>query len=112
MSTPITVPVAPLLLTPEHCATLLSCSRRTVYALIRLGDLRAIRLRGTGTGARPAFRVEPAELDAYIARERERTERERAAAARGRVHGVERRPRPVGAPRESDGERPGERASR
>ena len=47
----------------EHVETVLSISRSQAYALVRSGDLRAIRVGGRGQ-----WRVELTELDAYIER--------------------------------------------
>lgn len=47
----------------EHVQEILSISRSQAYALVRSGDLRAIRVGGRGQ-----WRVELTELDAYIER--------------------------------------------
>lgn len=52
----------------EHVQEALSISRSQAYALVRSGDLRAIRVGGRGQ-----WRVELAELEAYIQRAYEAT---------------------------------------
>lgn len=47
----------------EHIQDVLSISRSQAYALVRTGDLRAIRV-----GGRAQWRIELAELEAYIER--------------------------------------------
>ncbi|MCG7426886.1 helix-turn-helix domain-containing protein [Helcobacillus massiliensis] len=64
----------------SEVAEQLSISASQAYALVRSGELRAIKVGGRGQ-----WRVEQAELEAYIARKYKETEREiaqeRAAAA-------------------------------
>jgi excisionase family DNA binding protein len=55
---------APLLLLSD-VAELLNISASQVYALVRRGDLQAVKIGGRGQ-----WRVEPAELDAYHERAR------------------------------------------
>lgn len=63
----------------SEVAEQLSISASQAYALVRSGELRAIKVGGRGQ-----WRVEQAELEAYIARKYKETEREiaqeRAAA--------------------------------
>ena len=47
-----------------YVAARLGLSRSSVYSLIRSGALAALRLR---PGRRGAYRIEPAQLDAYLA---------------------------------------------
>lgn len=54
-------------------AETLSISASQAYALVRSGDLRAIKVGGRGQ-----WRVEQSELEAYIQRSYERTEHELA----------------------------------
>ncbi|CAM3966492.1 helix-turn-helix domain-containing protein [Helcobacillus massiliensis] len=64
----------------SEVAEQLSISASQAYALVRSGELRAIKVGGRGQ-----WRVEQAELEAYIARKYKETEweiaQERAAAA-------------------------------
>lgn len=53
----------PRFLTLAEVAEILSTSTAQVYALVRRGDLRAIKIGGRGQ-----WRVETAELEAYIKR--------------------------------------------
>lgn len=63
---PASLPDVPVLLyTPEQCATALSMSRSMVYALIRSGKLRASQIR-MAPGARPMYRVTPADLTRFV----------------------------------------------
>ena len=55
------------LLRPPEVAELLGVSRRTVYALISHGDLRACRI-GLGAGT---LRIHPADLEDFLAKLRE-----------------------------------------
>ena len=55
---------APLLLLSD-VAELLNISGSQAYALVRRGDLQAVKIGGRGQ-----WRVEPAELDAYLERAR------------------------------------------
>lgn len=59
----------------EYVEDVLSISRSQAYALVRTGDLRAIRVGGRGQ-----WRVELTELDAYIDRAMNQTQQ---AIARG-----------------------------
>lgn len=54
----------PRLMKPGEVAAALSCSVRTIYAVIATGDLRTVRV-GQGGGA---IRVHPADLAAYVNR--------------------------------------------
>lgn len=47
MSTQSIAPVTPLLLTPEETADTLRVSRSKVYALIRSGALRSVKIGGS-----------------------------------------------------------------
>jgi excisionase family DNA binding protein len=60
--------IQPRLLTLEDVATYLSVSVAQVYALVRSGELPAVKLGGRGV-----WRVDKRELDAYIDRLHERT---------------------------------------
>ena len=55
---------APRFLTPADAADVLATSVAQIMALIRAGDLRAIQIGGRGQ-----WRVEVAELEAYIQRQ-------------------------------------------
>ena len=57
-------------LTLAEVGEVLGISSSQTYALVRSGDLRSIKVGGRGQ-----YRVEIAELDAYIARMYEETER-------------------------------------
>ncbi|HVQ86707.1 MAG TPA: helix-turn-helix domain-containing protein [Actinomycetes bacterium] len=57
-------------LTLADVAELLNVSASQAYALVRNGDLRAIKVGGRGQ-----WRVEQSELDRYIADQYEQTER-------------------------------------
>jgi excisionase family DNA binding protein len=60
--------IEPRLLTLEDVATYLSVSAAQVYALVRSGELPAVKLGGRGV-----WRVDKKELDAYIDRLHEKT---------------------------------------
>lgn len=61
----------PLLHTVAETATLLGFSERTVWDLIKSGELASVTPRSaTGRGKRAMRRVERAEIDAYIKRNR------------------------------------------
>lgn len=51
-------------LTPSQVARLMQVSVRTVYAAIRSGRLHALNW---GTGTRPCYRIDPANLSALAA---------------------------------------------
>lgn len=55
---------APIYLTTEEVAAVLKIKQRTVQLKIRTGQLPALNL---GSDAKPSYRVDPAELDRYIA---------------------------------------------
>lgn len=57
------LPVAPRFLTLADVAETLNISASQTYALVRSGDLPAIKIGGRGQ-----WRVEASELEAYIAR--------------------------------------------
>lgn len=67
--------IEPRLLTLEDVATYLNVRVAQVYALVRSGDLPAVKIGGRGV-----WRVDRAQLDAYIDRLHEDTE------ARSRGH--------------------------
>jgi excisionase family DNA binding protein len=60
--------IEPRLLTLEDVATYLSVSAAQVYALVRSGELPAVKLGGRGV-----WRVDKRELDAYIDQLHEKT---------------------------------------
>jgi len=62
--------VPPRFLTLADVAEVLSTSSAQVYALVRQGELRAIKIGGRGQ-----WRVEESELEAFIKRMYEQTER-------------------------------------
>jgi excisionase family DNA binding protein len=68
--TPKTYEVEPRLLTLEDVATYLSVSKPQVYALVRSGELPAIKIGGRGV-----WRVDRRKLDDYIERMGEETRR-------------------------------------
>lgn len=55
----------------EEVAEMFSISRSQAYALVRSGDLRAIKVGGRGQ-----WRIELAEIEAFIARAYEETDHE------------------------------------
>ena len=61
---------APRFLTLADLAETLSISSSQAYALVRNGELRAIKIGGRGQ-----WRVEASELESYIARAYDETER-------------------------------------
>lgn len=61
--------MSPRFLTLADVAEALNISSAQVYALVRSGDLRAIKIGGRGQ-----WRVETVELEAYIKRMYEQTE--------------------------------------
>lgn len=63
------VPVPPRFLTLQDVAEILNVSASQAYALVRSGDLRAVKLGGRGQ-----WRVEQAELEAFIQRSYSATE--------------------------------------
>lgn len=58
------------LLRPDEVAAVLGVSKRTVYALVNRGDLRACRI-GLGAGT---IRVHPADLQDFLAKLRQLTD--------------------------------------
>lgn len=62
--------MAPRFLQLADVAEILNISGAQVYALVRRGDLRAVKIGGRGQ-----WRVEATELEAYIARLYEESER-------------------------------------
>lgn len=66
------------LLTVDAVARMLSLSRRTVYAIIRAGDLPVVRIR-TAPHVKPIIRVTPEAVDGYI----KRIEQQQAHGRRG-----------------------------
>jgi excisionase family DNA binding protein len=52
-------------LTVDEAAALMRCSRQTVYALVKAGDLAARRI-GLGT-RKPHIRIARVDLDRYLA---------------------------------------------
>lgn len=65
---PRTPGIEPRLLTLEDVATYLNVSVAQVYALVRSGDLPAVKIGGRGV-----WRVDRVQLDAYIERLHENT---------------------------------------
>jgi excisionase family DNA binding protein len=65
----------PRFLTLADVAEILATSTAQVYALVRRGDLRALKIGGRGQ-----WRVEAVELEAFIARMYEQTDAETARA--------------------------------
>ncbi len=49
-------------LTPAEIAAILDCSTSQVLTLIKSGKIRGINI---GTGLRPRYRIDPAELDRF-----------------------------------------------
>jgi excisionase family DNA binding protein len=76
----------PRFLTPADAAEVLSTSVAQIMALIRSGDIRAIQIGGRGQ-----WRVETAELEAYIQRQYQKFDARQAESAsseeRQRVEG-------------------------
>ena len=62
-------PIEPRFLTLEDVATYLSVSVPQVYALVRSGDLPAIKIGGRGV-----WRVDRGQLEAYVERLHEQTQ--------------------------------------
>ena len=81
------MPPTPRFLTLADVAEVLSTSSAQVYALVRRGDLPAIRIGGRGQ-----WRVEASQLEAYIARMYDDTQglRRRPPVQRGRAPAAER----------------------
>jgi excisionase family DNA binding protein len=67
-------PLPKLLLTAREAAEALSICPRTLWALTRAGELRAIRVGGRGLAAR-ALRYDVRDLLAWIDQRKERTSR-------------------------------------
>lgn len=65
----------PRFLTLSDVAEILATSTAQVYALVRRGDLRALKIGGRGQ-----WRVESVELEAFIQRMYEQTDAETARA--------------------------------
>lgn len=57
------------LLTLAEVAEMLNISASQAYSLVRSGDLRALKIGGRGQ-----WRIEPAEIEAYLARCYQRAE--------------------------------------
>jgi excisionase family DNA binding protein len=74
----------PRFLTLADVAEILATSTAQVYALVRRGDLRALKIGGRGQ-----WRVETVELEAFIARMYEQTDAETAQARAEEQSGVE-----------------------
>jgi excisionase family DNA binding protein len=76
----------PRFLTPADAAEVLSTSVAQIMALIRSGDIRAIQIGGRGQ-----WRIETAELEAYIQRQYQKFDARQAESAsseeRQRVEG-------------------------
>jgi excisionase family DNA binding protein len=68
----------PRFLTLADVAEILATSTAQVYALVRRGELRAIKIGGRGQ-----WRVETVELEAFIKRMYDQVEAETSRAARG-----------------------------
>lgn len=62
----MTAPVLSRWLTPPAIAQQLGVKVETVHGWIRHGELRAISV--SAPGKRPRFRIDPADLEAWIAR--------------------------------------------
>ena len=75
---------APRFLTLADVAEVLATSTAQVYALVRRGDLRALKIGGRGQ-----WRVEAVELEAFIQRMYEQTDAETARAREEEQAGVE-----------------------
>ena len=74
----------PRFLTLADVAEILATSTAQVYALVRRGDLRALKIGGRGQ-----WRVEAVELEAFIQRMYEQTDAETAQAREEEQTGVE-----------------------
>lgn len=74
----------PRFLTLADVAEVLATSTAQVYALVRRGDLRALKIGGRGQ-----WRVEAVELEAFIQRMYEQTDAETARAREEEQAGVE-----------------------
>ncbi|MGZ5416851.1 MAG: helix-turn-helix domain-containing protein [Nocardioides sp.] len=74
----------PRFLTLADVAEILATSTAQVYALVRRGDLRALKIGGRGQ-----WRVEAVELEAFIQRMYEQTDAETAQAREEEQSGVE-----------------------
>ena len=81
MAPPAEIDVPVLLYSPEQCAKALTFSRTTVYALIRSGKLRAVQYRAW-PGARPTYRVEPADLTRLVEQLRREAQQQRGGIVR------------------------------
>lgn len=68
----------PRFLTLADVAEILATSTAQVYALVRRGELRAIKIGGRGQ-----WRVETVELEAFIKRMYDQVEAETSRTARG-----------------------------
>ena len=74
----------PRFLTLADVAEVLATSTAQVYALVRRGDLRALKIGGRGQ-----WRVEAVELEAFIQRMYEQTDAETARAREEEQAGIE-----------------------
>ena len=74
----------PRFLTLADVAEILATSTAQVYALVRRGDLRALKIGGRGQ-----WRVEAVELEAFIQRMYDQTDAETARAREEEQSGVE-----------------------
>ncbi len=74
----------PRFLTLADVAEILATSTAQVYALVRRGDLRALKIGGRGQ-----WRVEAVELEAFIQRMYEQTDAETAQAREAEQSAVE-----------------------
>lgn len=74
----------PRFLTLADVAEILATSTAQVYALVRRGDLRALKIGGRGQ-----WRVEAVELEAFIQRMYDQTEAETARARESEDAGLE-----------------------
>jgi excisionase family DNA binding protein len=74
----------PRFLTLADVAEILATSTAQVYALVRRGDLRALKIGGRGQ-----WRVEAVELEAFIQRMYDQTEAETARARESEDAGLD-----------------------
>jgi excisionase family DNA binding protein len=71
----------PRFLTPADAAEVLSTSVAQIMALIRSGDIRAIQIGGRGQ-----WRIEAAELEAYIQRQYQKFDARQAESTSSEEH--------------------------